>query len=141
MHRLPVCVLAALSLPAVAQAAAPLAVPVTGFLTDPDGAPVEGDVSMRLRLYTSPGGTSAEFDETQTVTVNGGHFTVYLNAANDEETFLELYRENTLLWLGIAVETNPEMTPRLQLATSPYAAWSEYSSWASDAETVGGIDP
>ena len=61
-----------------ASANAPAFLPVQGVLADAGGAPVDGDVSMRFALYTADVGGTELWNETQTVPVASGLFTVYL---------------------------------------------------------------
>lgn len=129
--------LVALVAPYAAEAAAPELVPVTGYLTDGTG-PLDGPVTLHLKLYATANAAATDFEweETQTITVDNGQFTVYLGA----ETALDLalFDANSALYLGIAVESGAEMTPRFTVATAPYAAYAQY---CDDAATVGGIDP
>ena len=59
------------------------------------------------------------FDETQTVTVDQGAFTVQLGAVSALD--LSLFDGSTL-YLGIKVGSDAEMTPRLAFGSVPYAA-------------------
>ncbi|MBN1770595.1 MAG: hypothetical protein JXB32_04980 [Deltaproteobacteria bacterium] len=122
------CLLVAL--PAAADA--PAYLPVQGVLADDEGAPVDGEVSIRFALYTAElGGTELWF-ETQTVLVEDGLFTAYLG---DETALgLELFRDHGVVWLGVKVDTDPEMN-RFQVATTGFAAFAQY---AGDAASLGG---
>lgn len=126
----------ALLAPTAAEAAAPARVPVTGFLTDDAGAPITDSVALELALYTSPTATSPLWSEVQAVDVDGGQFTVYLG----EQTALPLstFREHGVVYLGLAVGTGAELSPRFAVATAPFAAFAQY---ADDAASLGGRDP
>ena len=54
--------LLAILAPFAAQAAAPALVPVTGYLTDDAGAPIDGDVDLQVRLYATATGGTALFE-------------------------------------------------------------------------------
>lgn len=138
MHRrlLP---LVALSVPFVAEAAAPARIPVTGYLTDANGAPIDGDVTLDVSLYAAPTGGSPLWTETeQAVLVDQGQFTVYLGDGSGDPLGLDLFRDHGTLYLGIAVNTAAEMTPRFGVATAPFAGYAQY---CDDAATVAGMDP
>lgn len=116
-----------------AFAASPAIVPVTGYLTDSSGTPLDGPVDIQAALYPSTG--SALFTELQTVDVDQGQFTFYLNADEGDPNFLALFRDNGSLYLGLTVESGPELTPRFEIGSSPYASWAQY---CDDATTLGG---
>jgi hypothetical protein len=125
----------ALLVPFAADAAAPALIPVTGFLSDDAGLPIDDQVTVGLKLYTSGTAASSVWEEVQQVDVDNGQFTVYLGDATPLD--LALFKANPALYLGIAVGTGVEMTPRFHVATAPYAAYAQYSD---DAAKVGGID-
>jgi hypothetical protein len=52
-------------LPFVAEAAAPALVPVTGYLTDDAGDPINTQVTLHIKLYTDSTSTAFEWDEVQ----------------------------------------------------------------------------
>jgi len=86
-----------------------------GVLTDSSGNPLNGNYQMTFRLYEvvsggSPLGTSGPVS----VTVTNGLFT-------SPVTFDSQYYDGRALWIGIAVGSDPEMTPRQELRPVPYA--------------------
>ncbi len=101
-----------------AMAAVPQTISYQGYLTDAQGAPVNGTVSMTFGLYTAPAGTAAPlWTETQdSVTVTNGVYSATLGSA----TPLALPFDQQY-WLGITVGSDPEMTPRQALVSVPYA--------------------
>lgn len=127
--------LLALLVSSVALAAPPPVLPVTGFLSDDAGAPVDGETAVTFKLYATEGATEPLFVETATLDVQRGQFTAYLGEGIDLD--LALFRDNATLYLGITVGTGAEMSPRVQLATSPYAGLARY---AISADSVGDID-
>ncbi len=78
------------ALPAAAQA--PAYLPVQGVLANADGTPVDGDTTIRFALYSADIGGSGLWNETQTVPVDQGFFTVYLGDTSPLD--LVLFREN-----------------------------------------------
>lgn len=92
-----------------------------GVLTDANGAVVsDGTYTLNLKLYeVSSGGTSL-WSESQTVEVNGGIFNVILgNTIQFDITFDKQY------WLGVSIGSDSELSPRIQLTTSPYSMSSQ----------------
>lgn len=93
-----------------------------GLITDANGNPViDGNYSITFTIYdTSPtaGANSKSniWQETQTVQVAGGIVNVLLGKVNP--LALDFDKQ---YWLGIALGTEPELSPRTQLTTSPYS--------------------
>ncbi|MDF1564309.1 MAG: hypothetical protein P1V51_14765, partial [Deltaproteobacteria bacterium] len=132
-----------LTLPALADA--PAFVPVQGYLSAADGTPTEGETTLVLSLYDDPSTATPLFTETQQVLVEGGHFTVYLGQVDTLD--LALFRDQGSLFLGVAVDGEAELTPRLPVGTTPYAGFAQYAGRADsalsadDAATLGGVAP
>jgi len=106
-----------------AQAASPPFVPIQGFLQDAEGAPVSGDVNVQFTIYDAEVEGMSLWYETQNVLVEEGLFAVYLGEV--EALDLSMFRDNTHLWLGIQVESDPEMG-RVYLGSTPFAAYAQY---------------
>jgi hypothetical protein len=78
-----------------------------------------GTYSITFTLYDDPTSGSNLWDETQTVTVEDGVFQVELGSV---DTSLGSVNFNSdTLYLGIKVESDSEMTPRIRFTTVPYA--------------------
>jgi hypothetical protein len=120
-----------------ALAASPELLPISGWLADSDGEPLDGDVELIIRLYSSEGATTADFTDTVTVEVDEGFFTAY--AGTNASLDLALFADYDEIWLGLAVDPDPEMSPRIQLATAPWAAWAEFAGVADDALMLDGV--
>lgn len=118
-----------------ARAQAPSLLPVQGVLTDAAGGRLEGTVSVTFALYDQAVGGTAFFSETVNVEVEAGVFTTLLGGSGRPLDLANFQRGET--YLGLAVAEDPEMTPRLRLATAPYAAYAEQSG---DSNTLGGVD-
>ena len=88
-----------------------------GVLHDGGGGAVsDGNYNITFTLYDVASGGSALWSETQSVTVQGGIFSVTLGSV----TTLNLPFDNPY-WLGVTVEGNPEFTPRRALTSSAYS--------------------
>ena len=89
-----------------------------GVLTDGSGAPVaDGSHSLVFELYSVSTGGSALWTETQgSVNTTNGVLGVELGSVTPIGIAFD-----GALWLGIAVDGGAELTPRIELTTSPYA--------------------
>jgi parallel beta-helix repeat protein len=105
-------------IPMAGQAQVPQTISYQGSLTDSGGAPVTGPVAMTFGLYAVAAGGTALWAETQTVSVANGVFDVVLGA--DAGSPLPAAIFESPLWLGVAVDTDAEMTPRQALAAAGY---------------------
>ncbi|MBT4501153.1 MAG: hypothetical protein HOC74_25710 [Gemmatimonadetes bacterium] len=92
---------------------------VKGVLRNPLGRTVEdGSYVLTLKLYAAAEGGTALWSETHTsVPVQHGVFGVELGSVESLATvsFLSTY------WLGITVQGEEEMSPRIKLAPGPYS--------------------
>jgi len=89
-------------------------IPVQGRLTDASGNPLNGNYTLIFRLYDVSTGGTALCEDTRTVSVEGGLFNAYMGASDCPIDGRQLY-------LGVQVETDPEMTPRRYIDNVPYA--------------------
>ena len=89
-----------------------------GVLTDASGAPVaDGSHSLVFKLYNVSTGGAALWTETQgTVNTTNGVLSVLLGSVTPIGIAFD-----APLWLGIAVDGGGELTPRIELTTSPYS--------------------
>ena len=85
-----------------------------GRLTDRAGEPLSGTYTMTFRLYDVASGGTALDTDTHSVDVTEGLF-------NTEIDFDQEYFDGKGLWLGITVGIDPEMSPRQELRSVPYA--------------------
>lgn len=115
--------------------AQPPLVPMQGYLTDAEGAPITGSVQLTLNVYDAAVDGRLLYGEAQTVDVDGGHFTAYLGDGTPTGDPLshDLFSTNLEAWIGIAIDGGVEL-PRFRLGTVPYA------SHAANAARLGGAD-
>ena len=91
-----------------------------GILLDDDGNPVSNSShSLTFSIYDDEEETVSLWKETQTVFSLNGLFTVQLGIK--EEIDPEIFANSPETWLGIRVEFDPELEPRIRMAYSPYA--------------------
>ncbi len=93
-----------------------------GVLASSEGNPAgDGSYEMQFNLYTESESGSSLWSETQTVYVSEGVFNVILGSENPLNLpFNELY------YLGISINGDPELSPRLPLTASAYSHRARY---------------
>ncbi len=102
---------------ALIHAAVPQTISYQGYLKDANG-PVSGQVTLTFRLYDSIAANSPIWSDTMNVTPQNGIYSVQLGSENSLVSSLDI---GTALYLGIQVGAEPEMSPRQQLNSVPYA--------------------
>lgn len=108
----------------------PELLPVQGYLTDDAGSAIDGGLSVTFRLYADPGAATPLFTETQSISADEGRFTSYLGAVSPLD--LSVFRDETV-WLGVSVNGEAELLPRIQLGTAGYSA---YAAYCGEVESV-----
>lgn len=122
-------------LTSTAHAEAPPRIPIQGYLTTAAGSPIDGAVEVTFTLYASPSGPDGViFSETRSVSAADGRFALQLGDGSAPMD-LGLFRDVDGLWLGISVDGDREMSPRIAMTSVPYAA---HAQTASDALTLDG---
>ncbi len=118
----------------VAQAALPQTINYQGLLTATDGTPVNTAVAMTFRLYSVGTGGSALWTESQpSVTISNGVF----NAVLGSQTPIPLPFD-TPYWLGVAINADPEMSPRQPLTATGFARRAANADTLAPTATVAG---
>jgi hypothetical protein len=103
-----------------------------GILRDPNtGDPISGSKSITFSIYSVSIGGTALWSETQTVSVDNGHFSTSLGSTTQIPYSVF---SNGNCYLGVKVETDAEMTPRKRIVSVGFALKSH------DADKVGGQD-
>lgn len=99
-----------------AQAQAPNTIMYQGRLTDANGYPIVDESNVTFSIYRFETGGTAVFEQTEFITLDeNGIFTIELGPLDASVT------DGNKLWLGIAVESDPEMEPRQLLTSTPYS--------------------
>ncbi len=131
-RHLPLVILALLLAPQ-AFAQAPEVIPYQGYLTDADGAPVDGNVAMTFRMYDGSDDASPTWEETwANVPVDDGVFVVYLGMTSP---ITDSVNAGEIGYLGIEVGGDGEAQPRQKIGSVPYALF------ARDAYYLRGQSP
>ena len=102
-----------------------------GLLADTSGTPKpDGSYNFTFRLYTVSSGGSAIWNETKSSQVKRGLFSTVLGSVTPIPDSVKFDRQ---YWLGVQVAADPELSPRMQLAS----VGSSINSLRSDvAQTV-----
>ena len=105
----------------------------------PDDGSCETNFVMTFRLYSSVAGGDILYEQTEpSVPIVDGIFTVVLGKTNPVP--LDVVALDTL-YLGVSVNNEGEMEPRLRISSSAYAFRAASAKKANDAETLGGQPP
>ena len=125
-------------------------IPYQARLLDPStgGSKPDGSYTITFGLYNAESGGSALWAETKTVAVTRGTFSTLLG---DTTALSPAHFDGQTLWLGVAVNGDPEATPRQRLGhvgyaihaedanTAENAIHAENANTAEDADTVDGL--
>jgi len=116
----------------IALADVPPMINYQGKLLQPSGAPVaDGTYSLGFAIHNIATGGTALWSETNpSVQVKGGLFAVMLGSVVNIPSSVF---NNTSLFFGIKVGSDPEMTPRQQIASSAFAFRSSVAGTVDDS--------
>jgi len=85
-----------------------------GFLSDANGKAVpNGNYALTVKLYRVADGGAPLWTETQTVAIRNGAFNAILGSTKRLNIPLD-----KSYWIGHAVETGPELTPRIKFVAA-----------------------
>ncbi len=126
----------------VTSAATPQVISYQGQLNNAAGGPVaDGPYLIKFQIYDVPaGGTPLWNSNFQAVTVTNGLFAYFLG--QDVAFPADLFETGSTRYLGITVGVNPEGTPRIMLASVPYALQSANSDkvlWSGITDVPAGF--
>ncbi len=130
----------------MAQVAPPGRVSFQGVAKDTAGNLLSGPVTMNFRFYDADSAGVLLWEEIYDpsvyppqVTVSAGLFGVALGDpahrhGGSETAFQGVFANHGAVYLGVSVATDPEMTPRIQVASSPFALNSDALSGKHSAD-------
>ncbi len=127
-----------LALTATPAIAVPDAFHHQGRLFDALGAPLSGDLPVTFAVYDTAAGGTPIWSDTPTVTFDAGYYAITLDGLDPADF------DDDDRYLGIAVDSGAEISPRIQLESVPFAFRANDSTNVSggtvDASelTVGG---
>jgi hypothetical protein len=91
-----------------------------GRLFDSTGQPVTGaTVALTFAIYSAATGGTAIWTESLSVALDNGYYSAQLGAKTPLPT--SLWSSAGTKYLGLTVGTDPEMTPREEMTSVPYA--------------------
>jgi hypothetical protein len=127
---------ASVSAPGAAQ---PPLIAYQGRLLNPATGDPKPDApySATFRLYSVETGGTALWTETQSIVTSKGFFSVTLGNQTGGSIDPALF-DGSARWLGISISPDSELSPRIRLASAPYAIWANTALNASNAETLDG---
>ena len=106
---------------ALAAQTVPLSLTQQGRLLDSTNAPVDAvALKFTFTLYTTAAGTTSVWTETQTITPDNGYFSARLGEVTTFPATI-FDGSQTVLYLGIKIGSDTEMSPRQQLTSVPFA--------------------
>lgn len=116
----------------------PTVVNFQGMLSDSSGAPLGGSFSVTFSLYGVSFGGSPLWTETKSVTTDSeGRFSVLLGESTPLD---ESYFGVGPRYLGITIPPDPELAPRQQLVSVPYALRTASIAGAGGGQVFGDLD-
>ena len=116
-------------------ASPPTTITYSGYLSTSTGTPVNTPVSMSFSIYASPDGGSPLWNEVQSsVPVVNGVYSALLGSVNPIDLPFDAQ-----YYLGVAVGSDPEMTPRQELSSVPYSFRSLTSDKLNQACSDGEV--
>ena len=116
--------------------AVPALLPIEGVLTDVNSAPIVGDHTLHFSLYDTENGGTAIHTESVSVSIAAADKGRFLTALGTSAALdLGVFSGRDALFLGVALDDEAEMEPRLTIGTVPFAAV------AREAETLAGLSP
>ena len=131
------------TLPNSAVAQTPCSLPVSAFLTDPEGDPLHGSIDVELQFFVDPadGASPSECRSYASVGVDRGWLRIDVDACAEPApdgcgavAVADILRSAPGLWVGVLVD-GIEIGPRIAAGAVPYAVE------ASNARTLQGLDP
>ena len=95
-------------------------IPLQGRLTDASGNSLDGMYDVVFRLYGQYDGGTPLCESFQSLSVQDGLFNTYMNGADCQI-------DGRMLYLGVQVEDDPEMTPLLFVDNVPKTSVGKFS--------------
>lgn len=119
------------------QAAVPSLISYQGKLTTTDEGCINDTVGMTFSIYPDTLGSAADWSETQTqVVVKDGVFCVLLGSVDSIPASIF---DGRVKFLGVQVESDPEMRPLKPIVSSGYAFRSQVADTAEYARAGPGV--
>lgn len=126
-------VVAALLLWAGSVGAVPTSLQHQGRLLNDDGEPKTGQVTLKFTIYDAKSGGSIVWEsaEKQVSLGDNGFYSVTLGGQQNPIDSSTL--SGNRLWIGLKVDQNPELSPRIPVRSVPYAIRAGHAESVADA--------
>lgn len=116
------------------EAEVPQLINYQGVLSDSAGASLDGTFDITFKLYSQPVSGTEFWTETHSgAAVNDGLFAVILGSVTPFGAAKSTSHE---IWLGITIGTDPELSPRSQLISVPFAFNADRADTAEYAQNA-----
>ncbi|MCH7948059.1 MAG: hypothetical protein IIC66_09715, partial [candidate division Zixibacteria bacterium] len=120
-------------------AAVPQLINFQGVLTDSVGTPLDGSFDITFKLYGQASGGADFWTEPHIgVAVSNGTFSVQLGSITPFAGISPPPGDE--FWMGVTVETDPEISPRTRWVSVPFAFQAAGADTASYAHQAGQVD-
>jgi hypothetical protein len=113
-----------------------------GRLTDSSGQPLDGvTVDLKFSFYGSESGDTVFLSVLQEdVQITGGIYHVLIGSGTitpgTESTLTDVFQKHSEVWMGVKVDTDPEMTPLSRISSVSYSMMSDMAAQAGIATQV-----
>lgn len=132
-----IAVLLVLTLVFGAAADVPRLINYQGTLTDENGYPLYGQHVVTFKIYYVLTGGAPKWEESQVVDVYEGLFHTILGGTTAiPDTLFDCHD----LWMGLTVDSDPEIIPRMRLTSVPFAFRTAVAETAVAVAVVPGHD-
>jgi len=122
----------------ISYAAVPTKINYQGYLTDASGTPINGNVNILFRIYSSPSTTTSLWSETQNnISVTDGYFSALLGSVTAVPASVF---DGSDRYLGVKVGSDPELTPRKILVSVGYSFQADKVDGKDAADFVQKVD-
>ena len=110
-------------------------VSVQGLLTDPAGQAVsDGDYNVTFRFYNAATAGDLLWEESKVIRTTNGMFSALLGETAPIDP--AMFAGNPVTYLGIQMEGDPEMSPRIRNSYTPYAMHAISASETSQPKAL-----
>ena len=129
--------LIAVLVPSSASAAVPDFITFSGRLSDGTGWGMSATADLSFTLYNAEiGGTALWNQSFSSAVLDDGYFNVTLGDGTDPQTSLPLvvtaiFEQNDEVWIAVSIDSGPDLEPRRQIGSVPYAVRAGVAEEAS----------
>lgn len=121
--------------------AAPPILNYQGNIVDGTGVALSGAHNMHLTIYDAATVGNTLWTDTQSIEFDNGYFSVYLGSDTGGTSLDPSTFDTSNLYLGIAIDSDSEMTPRQRIVSSAFAinATNSENALTTDWSNITGV--